>query len=137
MPRFGGYKEFQKYDKYLSQAKLVHYIIFELCSIISLQSCWNIKDCNTFLNVPSIFFIVQQDYSSIFDKWYTIAKIHLDSSDISCLDNVKHISQNRNYGSLFIFCFAILLFELDKDEPLDFSSSLRFALVFFWVPLTK
>ena len=84
------------------KSKLVHYIIFEFCSIISLQSCWNIKCCNAFFECTQYIFAVlsfSRTIHSYLIKLYTTVKRHLNPSDVSCLDWVKHISQNHNYGS--------------------------------------
>ena len=58
-----------------------------------------------------------------------LLKKYLNSSDITCLDYDKHISQNHNYESKCIFCLLnslilgiFFLFELDKVQRLDFSS---------------
>ena len=75
--------------------KLVHYIIFKFCSIISLQSCWNIKSCNTFFECTQYIFAVlsfSRTIHSYLIKLHTIVKKHLNSFDITCEDRVNHIS---------------------------------------------
>ena len=77
------------------KSKLIHYIIFEFCSIISLQSCSNIKSCNIFFECTQYIFAVLSSYKTIHSyliKLYTIVKRQLNSFDITCEDRVKHIS---------------------------------------------
>ena len=82
-------------------------------------------------------FILQQDYSSIFNKMIYHCKKTFEPIWRFMLDNVKHFSQNRNYGSKYIFCLFHSLIRtyfsslsLIKMSDWTFLHSLRFALVF-------
>ena len=76
-------------------------------------------------------FIVQQNYSSIFDKWYSIVKRHLNPSYISCLDHAKHISRTAIIEANTISVFLFLFLSLIIMSHWTFFHSLKFALVFF------
>ena len=80
-------------------------------------------------------FIIQLDYPYLV-KWYINVKWYLNSSFITCLDNVKHVNQYHDYENLNIFCLFrshILGLFLNMNDGqiihLTFNHSLRFALV--------
>ena len=82
-------------------------------------------------------FILQQDYSSIFDKRYSIVKviwIHLAFHvRIELNISVRTVIMEANTSAVFLFLFFCLI----KMSHWTFHYSLRFALDSFLVPLTK
>ena len=126
------------------KSKSVHYTFFNSVRLSVCRAVRTLLIVIHFWMHLNIFFNLQRDYSSIFSKIIYHCKKYLSPCDCTCLDNIQHVSQNRNYGSSDIFYLLHFIFStyfsclsIIKMGLWTFHICLTFDLVFFLEQLTK
>ena len=115
------------------KSKLVHYIIFKFCSIISMQSCWNNIDWNTFFECTQYIFSVLSLYRTIHSyliKLYTVVRKKITPCVKKwplCKNNTPVKKMSLGEKNLFVKNF---IFFVDKLNTIDFNIFNMLKLIF-------